>query len=67
MFEIDGSLKYIEATKDEVLEIIASINIPLVAAADHPSEPTKAYICSLRKPEGFIVVYIYFGEFNYFF
>ncbi len=59
MFEIDNSLKYIEASKDDVLEIIASINIPLVAAADHPSEPTKAYICSLRVPENLIAVYIY--------
>lgn len=59
MFEIDNSLKYIEASKDDVLEIIGSINIPLVAAADHPSEPTKAYICSLRKQENLIVLYIY--------
>lgn len=59
MFEIDNSLKYIEASRDDVLEIIASINIPLVAAADHPSEPTKAYICSLRKQENLIILYIY--------
>ncbi len=59
MFEIDNSLKYIETSKDDVLEIIGSINIPLVAAADHPSEPTKAYICSLRKQENLIILYIY--------
>lgn len=59
MFEIDNTLKYIEASQDDVLEIIGSINIPLVAAADYPSEPTKAYICSLKKPKKLIVVYIY--------
>jgi outer membrane biosynthesis protein TonB len=59
MFEIDNTLKYIEASQDDVLEIITSINIPLVAAADYPSEPTKAYICSLRKPKKLVAVYIY--------
>ncbi len=59
MFEIDNTLKYVEASKDDVLEIIGSINIPLVAAADYPSEPTKAYICSLKKPKKLVVVYIY--------
>lgn len=48
MFEIDSERTTLPLSPDRVLALVASLNAPMVVAADMPVEPTRAYICAYR-------------------
>lgn len=48
MFEIDSERQSLPLSPDKVLALVASLNAPMVVAADMPVEPTRAYICAYR-------------------
>ncbi len=49
MFEIDSERTSLPLSPDKVLALVASLNTPMVVAADMPVEPTRAYICAFRE------------------
>ncbi len=59
MFVLREDLDHLElGDGGSVLNFMASINQPLVAAADRPPELTHAYICSVQEESGLVNVYI---------
>ncbi len=48
MFEIDSERTSLPLSPDRVLALVASLNAPMVVAADMPVEPTRGYICAYR-------------------
>lgn len=59
MFDIHPEIKSIQVGRENIVTIIESINSPMVAAANKPLEPAKAFILGLRKPSGQFSIYIY--------
>jgi len=58
MFELDSRQSWVEAQPHELVYLATSINRPAVAPPKRSPESAQAYICSIRKREGFYV-YIY--------
>lgn len=59
MFTIVPDIKYIEATKDEILELYRSANESLVQIPGRQGEDSEAYLISLNKG-GELQIYLYF-------
>jgi len=58
MFELDGKKSWVEAQPAEVVYLATSINRPAVAPPDRAPETAQAYVCTLRRAQGYFV-YIY--------
>jgi len=58
MFELESQQSWVDAQPGEVIYLATSINRPAVAPPKQSPESSQAYICSIRKREGFYV-YIY--------
>jgi hypothetical protein len=59
MYEVHSEIKHIKAEREQVVAIIESINTPMVAAANKPLEPAKAFIVGVRNPTGTFSIFIY--------
>lgn len=59
MFDIHPEIKSIQVGRENIITIIESINSPMVAAANKPQEPAKAFILGQRNPSGLFSIYIY--------
>ena len=59
MFDINPEIKSIQVGRENIVTIIESINSPMVAAANKPLEPAKAFILGQRNPSGLFSIYIY--------
>jgi hypothetical protein len=59
VFDIHPEIKSIQVGRENIVTIIESINSPMVAAANKPLEPAKAFILGLRNPSGHFSIYIY--------
>jgi len=55
MFELDGQQNWVEAQPGEVVYLATSINRPAVAPPDRAPEAAQAYICTLRRGDGYLV------------
>ncbi len=59
MFDIHSEMKSIQVGCENIVTIIESINSPMVAAANKPLEPAKAFILGARNPSGHFSIYVY--------
>jgi hypothetical protein len=59
MYELHNEITTIHAEREQVVAIIESINTPMVAAANKPLEPAKAFIVGVRNNSGKFSIYIY--------
>lgn len=59
MFDIHPEIKSIQVGCENIVTIIESINSPMVAAANKPLEPAKAFILGRRNPSGLFSIYVY--------
>ena len=59
MFDINPEIKSIQVGRENIVTIIESINSPMVAAANKPLEPAKAFIIGQRNASGLFSIYIY--------
>ena len=59
MFIPNLSVKSLTVKAEDVLELFESLNVPLIQVPDHSSEPTQAYICSVKKEGGKFGFYIF--------
>lgn len=63
MFTIDGRLKGIPATREQVFALHKSLNAPYLAVPDKKAGPAQAYIVGLRISTGLaIFVYLYLAD-----
>lgn len=58
MLVLREEITHVNPREGKVLNLMTSVNQPLVAAADRPPELTQAYICSRQLPGGLINVYV---------
>jgi len=59
VFEIHLEKKSLKFPIQQIVAIIESINSPMVAAANKPLEPAKAFIMGVRNSSGSFSIYIY--------
>jgi tetratricopeptide (TPR) repeat protein len=59
VFDIHTEIKSIQVDRENIVTIIESINSPMVAAANKPLEPAKAFILGQRNPSGLFSIYVY--------
>jgi hypothetical protein len=59
MFNIDPSLTFIAATREQVVSIIESINHPHVGVPGHPTQRSEALVVGLRNPGGTFSIFIH--------
>jgi hypothetical protein len=59
VFDIHSEIGSIQVGRENIVAIIESINSPMVAAANKPLEPAKAFILGLRNQSGSFSIYIY--------
>lgn len=59
MFVLEPSKRFIDTQKKSILTFIQSINLPMVAAADHPAEETQAFIITIQNVDRSLETYIY--------
>ncbi len=59
MFALHNEITRIHAEREQLVAIIESINTPMVAAANKPLEPAKAFIVGVRNTAGTFSIYVY--------
>lgn len=59
MFITEPSLTQLTASPDEVLSLLVSLNRPMVALEDHPTDEGEATICSLRRDSEMVSTYVH--------
>jgi hypothetical protein len=59
MYELHNEITTIHAEREQVVAVIESINTPMVAAANKPLEPAKAFIVGVRNHSGTFSIYVY--------
>jgi hypothetical protein len=59
VFDIHPEIKSLQVGRENIVTIIESINSPMVAAANKPLEPAKAFIIGKRNLSGLFSIYIY--------
>lgn len=59
MFNIDPSLTYIAAKREQIVAVIESVNQPHVAIPGKNPQGVQAYLCGLRNPNASFSIYIY--------
>ncbi len=60
MYEPRQDIKHIQATREQIVAILESINQPMVAAMGRSAETAKAYIVGIRsQSSGLFSIYVY--------
>jgi hypothetical protein len=59
MFEIDPELKHIQATREQVVAIIESVNQPHVAIPGKAPQAAQAFVTGVRNKNATFSIYIY--------
>ena len=52
MFKPDPSVQFVQATRDQVVALVESINQPQVSIPGKTSQAVQGYLCGLRNPNG---------------
>ena len=52
MFQPDPSLAFVQATPEQVVALVESINQPQISIPGKASQAVQGYLCGLRHPEG---------------
>jgi hypothetical protein len=52
VFKPDPSIQFVQATRDQVVALVESINQPQVSIPGKTSQAVQGYLCGLRNPNG---------------
>ncbi len=58
MFEPDPSIRFIPATREQVVALVESINQPQVSIPGKPPQAVSGHLCGLRNPNGTFSIYV---------
>jgi len=64
MFDFNKNITVLKPKTEEIFEIFSSINAPLVAVAEFPTEPSRAYIITIKNKRKLCDFYIYLNMLN---
>jgi hypothetical protein len=59
VYDLREDIRHLPVTKEQIVTIIESINMPMVAASGRSLENTKAFIIGVRNRTGLYSIYIY--------
>ena len=59
MFVHEPSLTHLTSSPDDILLLQVSLNRPMVALEDHPTDEGEATICSVRRESDMVSTYVY--------
>lgn len=59
MFRVDPALHHVDATREQVVSVIESINHPVVGVPGHPTQVTEAYVVGRRNAGGSFSIFVY--------
>lgn len=58
MFEPDPSIRFIPATRDQVVALVESINQPQVSIPGKEPQAVQGFLCGLRNPTGTFSIFV---------
>ena len=58
MFEPDPSIRFIPATRDQVVALVESINQPQVSIPGKEPQAVQGFLCGLRNPTGSFSIFV---------
>ncbi len=58
MFEPDPSIRFIPATRDQVVALVESINQPQVSIPGKEPQAVQGFLCGLRNPSGSFSIFV---------
>ena len=58
MFEPDSSIRFIPATREQVVALVESINQPQVSIPGKAPQAVQGFLCGLRNPTGTFSIFV---------
>jgi hypothetical protein len=58
LFQPDPGIRYIPATREQVVALVESINQPQVSIPGKPPQTVQGYLCGLRNPSGTFSIFV---------
>jgi hypothetical protein len=58
VFEPDPSIRFVPATREQVVALVESINQPQVSIPGKPSQTVQGHLCGMRNPDGTFAIVV---------
>jgi len=58
LFQPDPGIRFIPATREQVVALVESINQPQVSIPGKPPQTVQGYLCGLRNPSGTFSIFV---------